>query len=107
MKMQKYIYWQDGSVDLFAGLGLTWIAVAWLCDLIALGPLAAAVFVPSWVAFRRRVVEPRLGHVRFNEQRQSRLRKAHVTLIGIGSHVLPLSRERITTRVAPWISPSA
>lgn len=83
-------YWQDGSVDLFAGIGLTCIAVAWIFDLVALGPIAPAIAIPFWVAFRRRVVEPRLGHLRFDEQRQSRLRKAHVTLVSIGCATLAL-----------------
>jgi len=77
-------YWQDGSIDLFAGLGATLIGVAWVTDTVALGTVAPALTIPVWMAFRRRFVEPRLGHVRFDAARRKRMRRAHVVLIALG-----------------------
>ena len=83
-------YWQDGSVDLFAGIGLTSIGIAWILDLVALGPIAPAVAVTLWAPFRQRVVEPRLGHVRFGAARRGRLKMAHLILVVLGCATLML-----------------
>ncbi len=83
-------YWQDGSLDLFAGLAAAVIGIAWIFDLVALGPLAPVVAIPAWSVFRKQVVEPRLGYVRFDEKRRSRMRRAHVSLIALGCGALLL-----------------
>jgi hypothetical protein len=83
-------YWQDGSVDLFTGIALSCLAIAWIFDLVALGPIAPPLAMLFWVPFRRRVVEPRLGHVQFDQQRQGKIRKGMVTMIGIGCFTLAL-----------------
>ena len=73
--------WQDGSIDLFAGVAAAGIGVAWIFDLVVMGPIAPALAIPLWVAFRRRVIEPRLGHVRFDSSRRRRLKRAHVVSV--------------------------
>jgi hypothetical protein len=82
--------WQDGSIDLFAGVAAAGIGVAWIFDLVVMGPIAPALAIPLWVAFRRRVIEPRLGHVRFDSSRRRRLKRAHVVLIAVGCATLIL-----------------
>jgi len=77
-------YWQDGSVDLFAGLIAGAIGIAWLFDLVWLGPTAPVLLVPFWALLRRRVVEPRLGRVRFRPERAHRIRRGHLAVLAVG-----------------------
>jgi hypothetical protein len=84
-------YLQDGSIDLFAGLAVAGTGAAWLFGLVALGPIAPAVAVPLWMAFRRQWVEPRLGRVVFDASRRGRLRRAHLLLIAAGCAALVLA----------------
>lgn len=75
---------QDGSIDLFAGIAVTTIGFGWLIGLVALAAVVPALLVPVYLPFRKRFIEPRIGHVEFGEERQSQLRLAHVVLILIG-----------------------
>jgi len=77
-------YWQDGTMDLFAGLIAGTIGIAWLLDLVWLGPIAPVLLVPFWALLRRRVVEPRLGRVRFRPERTRRIRRGHLALLAVG-----------------------
>lgn len=81
-------WWQDGSIDLFAGLTLCGISVAWLLDGVVFGAAMPALGVPLWQAFRRRVVEPRLGHVQFAASRRERLRRGQLAMIAAGGAAL-------------------
>lgn len=83
-------YWQDGSVDLFAGIGALCIGIAWITDTVVLGPIAPVIIISLWVPFRRRLIEPRLGHVRFDVARRRRLRRAHLVMFAIGCLALLL-----------------
>ncbi len=83
-------YWQDGSIDLFAGIGLALIGIGWLADLIAISAVFPAILVPLWVAFRSKLVEPRLGHIRFDQPRRSQLRRVHTGLLIAGCVMLLL-----------------
>ncbi len=53
--------WTDGLLDLLAGAGLASIGVAWLFDLVALGPIAPVVLASLWPGLRKRITEPRMG----------------------------------------------
>lgn len=83
-----HAYWQDGSLDLFAGLGLAAIGAGWLCDQVALSAALPAMIVPFWMVFRLRLVEPRLGHVRFDQNRRSQLTLGRLLLLAVGCLVL-------------------
>lgn len=76
--------WQDGSIDLAAGLAVVAIALFWFADLFAFAPIAPALAVPLWMAFRQVVVEPRLGRVTFDAARRRRTRRGHVVLLAVG-----------------------
>lgn len=76
-------YWDDGLLDLFAGIGVAGIAAFWALDLVALGAVAPAVLAAFWVPIRRAVVEPRIGLVEFSNARANR----NVRL-GVGSAVV-------------------
>lgn len=67
--------WDDGLLDLVAGLGLVLVGVAWLADWIALMPGIPLLFVALWPVARRRWVEPRAGSARSGSERRREQRK--------------------------------
>jgi len=83
-------YWQDGSTDLVLGLVVFLSGLVW-----ALGYFAAAIAfwaaaTPAWLLLRQRIVEPRLGRVRFAPRRTGRLRIGFMGAIAVGLGVLAL-----------------
>ena len=104
-------YWQDGSVDLFAGVALALVGVAWLSNAHAVAAVAPAVAVPVWAAFRAKCVAPRLGQVKFDEGRRTKLRRGHFTTLVLGIVALLLSvgaflLARQGSSPAPWVRES-
>ena len=77
-------FWQDGLLDVFAGLALVGVGISWVTGYHGLGAVCPAIAVPLWSVFRKRLVEPRLGHVRFDEEREQRVRLSLGTLVGTG-----------------------
>lgn len=68
-------YWQDGAMDIAAGLALVTTGIIWLTGPAigqSLAPLVAFVVFPM---LGKRVSEPRMGRVRFNEQRRAKLQR--------------------------------
>ena len=93
-------YWDDGLLDLFAGVAVVGIGIFWAFDLVALGAIVPAVLVPFWYPLRRALVEPRAGLVEFSDTRTGRNLR-----LGIGSALLGLAMLAVFTmlyfRVAP------
>lgn len=81
---------QDGSVDLFAGIALTFLGIGWLIDQFVFSAIIPALIVPVYAPFRKKFIEPRIGHVEFGEERRGQIKVAHIVLIGIGCFVLML-----------------
>ena len=90
-------WWQDGGIDLFAGLGLVGVGITWLLDAVVFGAMVPALAVPLWKAFHQRVVEPRLGRVRFAEPRRRSLHRGQLTLLAAGIGCLAIA-------VAGWFA---
>jgi hypothetical protein len=67
-------YWQDGLLDLLAGVSVAVIGIGWLFNLVAVTAAVPAIAVVTWPALRGRITAPRLGEVKFNAQRVSGLR---------------------------------
>jgi hypothetical protein len=78
-------HWDDGLLDLFAGVGAVSIGVCWAVDLVVVGAAVPAVLVPIWGPLRRALIEPRAGLVEFSDARTARNRR-----LGLGSAVLGL-----------------
>lgn len=76
--------WDDGLLDLFAGLGVLLVGIGWLGPWPALGGVAPALLIPIWPLVRRRFVEPRSGFVAFGPQRGRAERRSLVGLVGLG-----------------------
>jgi len=82
----------DGLVDLFVGLGLALIGVLWLWfpAVAGLAGVLAAAVAWALVPIRRRIVEPRVGHVKWTTPRLKWERKQFWLLFGLGSVALIL-----------------
>lgn len=74
----------DGLLDLFCGLTLVLMGVAWIFDLVVLGPLAPAILIPFWAVARRRLIEPRTGFARFHPERERLENKKQLGFFAIG-----------------------
>ncbi len=82
--------WNDGLIDLFAGIGVLVIGVSWHFHFAALGGIAPALLVPLWQPLRRRLVEPRTGYMEFGEQTRLRLSRSLLTMLLLGVGTLGL-----------------
>lgn len=82
----------DGLMDLFFGLSVAFVGAAWLWlpDLAGLAGVIPAVLVGPVIALRTRIVEPRLGYVRWSEARVRRERRGYVQLLALGLIVFVL-----------------
>ncbi len=83
-------YWQDGTVDLVAGGCLALIGLSWINGYPALGAIVPALGVPVWMALRQSVTVPRMGQVKFSQQREARQRRGLVWTLGLGVAALLL-----------------
>ena len=61
--------WDDGLIDIFAGLALVSIGIMWVSQFSVYGAFVAPILVPLWVAARKSISEPRIGIVRFAAER--------------------------------------
>ncbi len=82
----------DGSLEIFIGLSLIWIGIAWmfLPAIAGLAGVLPAVFVAPFITWRTKFVEQRLGYVRFGSERRQWERRKLVTMLlsGLGMFVL-------------------
>ena len=67
--------WDDGLLDLFAGVASVAIGILWAFDLVVFGAIVPVMLVPFWQPVRRWIVEPRAGLVEFSEERTGRNRR--------------------------------
>jgi len=74
----------DGLLDLFCGAVLSLIGVAWIFDLVVLGPIAPALLLPFWPLARRWITEPRTGFVRFHPERAAREKRKRLGFLALG-----------------------
>ncbi len=80
---------EDGLVDLFSGIALVLIGIGWMFEpLFVLGISAPAVLVPLWFAVRKKVTEPRIGHVELREDTQMKVSRQLLWAVLLGSFVL-------------------
>lgn len=82
--------WSDGIVDLFLGLSLIWMGVAWiwLPDVAAFAGLLPAVLAVPMLGLRTRVVEPRMGYVRWAPPRRQRQLRSLLAVAAFGLGLL-------------------
>lgn len=82
--------YSDGIFDLFVGISLIWIGVAWLWlpDLAGLAGILPAVFIVPMIEIRKRLVEPKIGYVKWSDARESQERRTLTQMLGFGVLVL-------------------
>lgn len=82
--------YSDGFIDLFVGISLAWIGIAWiwLPDLAGVAGVFPAVFVTPVLAGRKKFVAERAGYVRWSEPRRSWERRNLMALLVAGVAML-------------------
>jgi hypothetical protein len=83
-------YWNDGLLDLWAGLGVLGIGLAWTVGWIVVAPAVPILLIVLWPAARRRWVEPRVGAVSLSRPRRRKERLKLVWSLQVGWPVLVL-----------------
>ena len=78
------MFWNDGLIDILAGMGVFLIGIAWQFNYVVLGAVAPALLVPLWKPLRQKITEPNLGLVEFSDRQQVRNRSFLVVAIGLG-----------------------
>lgn len=77
-------YWQDGLLDLLAGVSAVLIGGSWLLDMFALSLGIPILAIYCWLWIRRRVTEPRFGHVVFSPKGQHDLKHGLIAIVALG-----------------------
>jgi hypothetical protein len=82
----------DGIIDIFVGGSLLWIGAIWVwaSDLGGLAGVFPAVMSLMLVPFRKQIIEPRGGFVRWGEPRRKWEQRNLIAMVGIGVAVLVL-----------------
>lgn len=119
-KLESEVYrsrFSDGSIEIYLGVSLTWIGIAWmfLPAVSGLAGILPAIFVAPFVAWRTRFLEQRVGYVRFGSERRSWERRNVIMMLlaglfifalGISVYVIGTSAEAdttILTSIAPGL----
>lgn len=75
-------FWDDGLLDLLAGLALLLAGLGWQTRLGALAVMQAPLWVALWLPLRRTLVDSRAGYVKFSlQRRRSNARSLAVALL--------------------------
>ena len=104
--------YSDGIVDIFVGVSLAWIGIAWiwLDDLAGLAGIFPAVLITAVLEGRKRLVESRVGYVKWRQPRRKWERRNLIVvllagvallLLGIGAFLLTDSRSDDTGILGP------
>jgi len=82
--------YSDGIFDLFVGISLIWIGIAWLWlpDLAGLAGVFPAILIAPVIQVRKRLVEPRIGYVKWSDVRESKERRTLAQMLAFGVLVL-------------------
>lgn len=64
--------YSDGIIDIYIGISLLWIGVAWiwLPDVAGLAGVLPAIFITPMLSVRKRFVERRMGYVKWTAPRR-------------------------------------
>jgi len=79
-------FWDEGSLDLLAGMALLLTGAGWPSEIGALAVIQAPLWIVLWRPLRRLVVEPRAGFVRFSLARRKKTTRglAETLALGVG-----------------------
>jgi len=99
-------HWQDGTLDLVAGGSVLLIGIGYLFEQMLAEIVVVPLALAAWVILRRRVVEPRAGHVQFARLRRRRSARELLAtvVVGIGLGALCVALVLRARAAAPTIS---
>lgn len=83
--------WDDGLIDLFVGVACVLMSVLWVFLDAVYGSLVAPVMVPLWAAARKHFSEPRIGVVKFGEERVRTQNSRLLGLFGVGVTIFAIA----------------
>lgn len=83
-------YWNDGLLDIMLGLVLLATGLSWWQDVAVMGAIFPAVCVGMWHPLRKRLVEPRMGYVEFDGDRELKIRSFRFGLIAFFAGMMAL-----------------
>ncbi|MHC4956382.1 MAG: hypothetical protein ACYTGZ_21280 [Planctomycetota bacterium] len=75
---------EDGLLDVFAGLGLVMIGTGWVLGEAALSTIMAPLLVSFWPGVRQRLIHPRVGTAEFGQKRQAKERNKLLGFAALG-----------------------
>lgn len=86
-------YWNDGLIDITAGVGIGLVGLAWLLDLVVAALVLPLLLLPLWFTARRLITNPRVGTVSFTQDRKERMHRnlifasitGYAVLIAVGT----------------------
>ncbi len=71
MERQSYrSRWRDGTLDLTGGLGVLAVGASWSAEIFWAVGIVVPILMGFWFVLRRRLVEPRIGRVRYRRARR-------------------------------------
>jgi hypothetical protein len=84
--------YSDGTIDIYIGISLLWIGVAWiwLPDIAGLAGVLPAIFITPMLVGRKRFLEKRIGYVKWTEPRRQWEHRNLVGALIVGSAFLLL-----------------
>lgn len=101
-------YWNDGLLDLFGAVGVLAIGIFWTFEFVVGSAIMPALLLPLWGPCRERFIEPRLGMVKFSEERERRnsRRLQMIAALGVGTLALAVALNFLRDQIglAPSVS---
>ncbi|MCO6436901.1 MAG: hypothetical protein J5J06_07425 [Phycisphaerae bacterium] len=106
-----HAYWQDGLLDILAGVSVMAIGLGWLLGVLVAGMGVPIVAIFVWGVLRRRVTEPRLGRVTFSDWRNREMKLGMIAIVSLGIVLFGFVGTRIArggppTPLAQWFAPA-
>ncbi len=103
-------YWQDGVLDLLAGLGVVLIGLGWLAGFPLAGVVVPPIALVTWPILRSRITGPRLGRVRFGPDRRFEMRHGLIAVVSLGVVLCGFVATRVygargTSDLVRWLAP--
>lgn len=80
--------WKDGTLDLTGGLGVLAVGASWTAELFWGVGIVVPILMGFWFVLRRRVVEPRIGRVRFRPSRREAEKRGTAGSLLLGGGLL-------------------
>lgn len=82
----------DGIIDIYIGISLLWIGVAWiwLPDIAGIAGALPAIFITPMLIGRKRFSEKRIGYVKWTEPRRQWEHRGFVGALALGTAFLLL-----------------